>query len=79
MNTAATNAATSTTIHNQMNLKSTIAKPHVMLKRFIVDRVLGDPELAAKYTKGSIRNFESKYKAELRKVSHLFLSSEALT
>ena len=40
-----------------------------MLKKFVVDRVLGDPELLAKYTKGKCKlpsgKFEQVYKAEV--------------
>jgi len=57
--------------HTRPSLKSTTSTPAVMLKKFVVDRVLGDPELLAKYTRGKCKvpsgKFEHIYKEELRK------------
>ncbi|GMI14485.1 hypothetical protein TrVE_jg9754 [Triparma verrucosa] len=53
--------------------KSTLNRTQRALKRFIIERVLGDPELLAKYTKGKCKmpsgKFEKLYKQELRKAS----------
>ncbi|GMI44842.1 hypothetical protein TrCOL_g13093, partial [Triparma columacea] len=53
--------------------KTTMSRTQLALKRFVVDRVLGDPAIRAKYTKGKCRmpsgKFEKMYKDELRKVA----------
>ena len=54
--------------------KSPTTRTHLALKKFVVDRVLGDPAILAKYTQGRqcrvpSGNFERLYKAELRGAS----------
>ena len=53
--------------------KNPLSRTQLALKRFVVDRVLGDPDIRAKYTKGKCRipsgKFEKLYKDELRKVA----------
>ena len=51
--------------------KPVLSRTSVALKKFVVDRVLGDPAILAKYTRGKCKlpsgAFESRYKDELRK------------
>ncbi|GMH66940.1 hypothetical protein TL16_g04548 [Triparma laevis f. inornata] len=59
--------------HTTTTGKNPLTRTQRALKRFIIERVLGDPELLAKYTKGKCKmpsgKFEKLYKQELRKAS----------
>ena len=41
--------------HTTTTGKTPLTRTQRALKRFIIERVLGDPELLAKYTKGKVR------------------------